>query len=403
LASGNERQSIRRQAAIVGIGQTELSRRTEQSVWELAIDAVEDALADAGIDASEVDGLLRYSGPFEAVTQPMLAASLGLRELRLLADVPLGGDAVAGVVGQAAGAIASGQASVVVAYRAIKQSDGARLGQAFGGAQEQDAHGNTLVSDADNRAYMWPYGVLAPVHVFALWATRYMHEQNLSFEQLTEALGTVAIQQRAYANTNPRAIMRDRPMDRTDYEAARMISWPLRLFDMCLENDGACAIVLVSSAQAAGLPSSPAHVLSATQSLTPFGEPMGNLYAEHIAQLADPAAIRRLYADAGVQPGDVSVAALYDATSFMVLRSLEIYGFADAGFGWRHLIEHGIGPGSPLPVNTHGGHLSEGYVHGMTGVLEAVRQLRGTAANQVADADVALMGTPTGHAMLLGR
>ncbi|MBO0687480.1 MAG: hypothetical protein J2P45_30380, partial [Candidatus Dormibacteraeota bacterium] len=96
-------------------------------------------------------------------------------------------------------------------------------------------------------------------------------------------------------------------------------------------------------------------------------------------------------------------AELYDATSFMTLRSLESYGFVPEGQGWRHLVEQGIGLGSPLPVNTHGGHLSEGYLHGMNGVLEAVRQLRGTACNQVPGAEVALVGAPAGSAVILGR
>jgi acetyl-CoA acetyltransferase len=395
-------KGMRREAAIVGIGQTELTRRASQGVWELALEAIDAALDDAGIGRDQVDGLIRYSSPFETVTQPMLAAALGLQELRWLADIPLGGDAVAGAIGQAAAAVSSGQASVVVVYRAIKQSDGARLGQAFGGARV-DAEGNTLVTEADLRAYLWPYGLLAPVQVFALWASRYMHDHGLSFDQLAHSLGSVAIQQRAYANANPRAIMHARPMSREDYDAARMISWPLRLFDMCLENDGACAVVVVRADLARRLGLDAAHVLAATQSLTPYGEPMGNLYASDITRLADPRAARRLYQAAGVEPEDVSVAALYDATSFMVLRSLEIYGFAPPGGGWRHVEDVGIGLDAPTPVNTHGGHLSEGYIHGMTGILEAVRQLRGTAVNQVANADVALMGTPTGHAVLLGR
>jgi acetyl-CoA acetyltransferase len=110
-----------------------------------------------------------------------------------------------------------------------------------------------------------------------------------------------------------------------------------------------------------------------------------------------------LYEAAGVGPRDVAVAELYDATSYMTLRSLEGYGFAEEGAGWRYLLEEGIGPESRVPVNTHGGHLSEGYLHGMNGVNEAVRQLRGTACNQVRGADVALVGAPAGSAMLLAR
>jgi acetyl-CoA acetyltransferase len=393
---------VRRQTAIVGIGQAGLSKAADGEPWDLAIAAVNAALEDAGIDASEVDGLIRYISPFETVTQPMMAAALGLDEVRYLCDLPMGGEASAASIVHAAAAIISGQADVVVVYRSIKQSGGVRYGRAFGGGSADDA-GNTPVSDQDNRAYAWPYGVIAPAQIFALWATRYMHEANLSFEQLSEALGTISITQRAYARNNPHAIMGQRPMTREDYDGARMISWPLRLFDMCIENDGACAVVLVSAERAERLDAQPAYVLAATQSLTPYGEPMGQLYAEDYLRIAHPAAIERLYSTAGIGPQDISVAAFYDASNFFTLRTLELYGFADRWKAAQYLSEHGIGLDSPLPVNTHGGHLSEGYIHGMTGILEAVRQLRGSAYNQVDDVKHSLYATITGHAVVLGR
>ena len=196
--------------------------------------------------------------------------------------------------------------------------------------------------------------------------------------------------------------MRDRKLDWDTYRRARMISEPLRLFDLCLENDGACAYVLTSASVARGLRDDPVYVLSATQTLSPYREPMG-IYTDDLIELFSPATAERLFAEAGVTRDDIDVAELYDATSFMTLRSLESYGFAAPGQAWRHVIDAGTGPDSPLPVNTHGGHLSEAYLHGMNGMLEAVRQLRGTAPSQVTGAAVALVGAPAGSAMILAR
>jgi acetyl-CoA acetyltransferase len=181
-----------------------------------------------------------------------------------------------------------------------------------------------------------------------------------------------------------------------------MISEPLRLFDLCLENDGACAFVITGAGLARKLRDDPAYVLSATQTLAPYREPMG-IYVPDLLELFPPAAADRLFGQAGVTRKDIDVAEFYDATSYMPLRSLESYGFAPDGAGWRYVLDHGTGPDSPLPVNTHGGHLSEAYLHGMNGIVEAVRQLRGTACNQVPDAEVALVGAPAGSATILAR
>jgi acetyl-CoA acetyltransferase len=198
-------------------------------------------------------------------------------------------------------------------------------------------------------------------------------------------------------------MMRDRTMDWDDYRAARMISEPLRLFDLCLENDGACAFVVTTPDRARALRPDPVWVLAATQTLSPYREPMGIYAGGELLELFPPAAAARLFEQAGVRHADIDVAEFYDATSYMPLRSLESYGFVPDGQAWRYVTEQGTGPGSPLPVNTHGGHLSEAYLHGMNGILEAVRQLRGTASNQVADAEVALVGAPAGSAVILAR
>lgn len=390
---------IRRRIAIAGIGQTEFAKALPGTAWELALEAVSAALADAGVDPADVDGMCRFAPPFEQVSEPMLVRALGIRELSFFAQAPLGGEALGAVIAHAGAAIACGLASVVVCYRAISQSRGGRFGRADRG---QDAGADIVVPEEDNRSFAWPYGLMSPGQLFALWASRYSAVHGLTDEDLTAALGTIAITQREYANHNPAAMMRDRKLDWQAYRAARMIATPLRLFDLCLENDGACAVVLTSSEIAASLRADPVHVLSATQSLSPYREPMG-IYTDDLIELFPPAAADRLFAMAGVSRGDIDVAQLYDATSFMTLKSLESYGFAPDGQGWRYVVETGIGPDSPLPVNTHGGHLSEGYLHGMNGLTEAVRQLRGTASNQVAGADIALVGAPSGSAMILAR
>jgi acetyl-CoA acetyltransferase len=181
-----------------------------------------------------------------------------------------------------------------------------------------------------------------------------------------------------------------------------MISTPLRLFDHCLESDGAAAMVLTGAAKARSLRPDPVYVLAAHQGLTAHSEP-SRLYPPQLTRFGGPGNVQKLFADARVSPADVSCAMFYDATTISAMLNLETYGFAAPGAAWRHMLEHGIGPASPLPVNTHGGHLSEGYIHGMNHLTEAVRQLRGTSANQVPGAEFVLVGNNASSSVILGR
>jgi acetyl-CoA acetyltransferase len=405
---------IRREVAIVGIGQTAYAKALPGTAWELAIEAILAALADAGIDPRDVDGLCRFAPPFEPVSEPQLVRALGIRELTFFAESPLGGEALGAVIAHAAAAVKAGLARTVVVYRALSQSRGGRFGradgrapggggQSGGGQSGADPNAHVVVPEEDNRSFAWPYGLMSPGQLFALWARRYAIVHRLTDDDLTQALGAIAITQRRYANTNPNAMMRMRKMDADDYRNARMISEPLRLFDLCLENDGACAYVVTRADVARRLRDDPVYLLSATQTLTPYREPMGIYVTGELLELFPRATANRLFDEAAVTREDIDVAEFYDATSYMPLRSLESYGFVPDGQAWRYVTETGTGPGSPLPVNTHGGHLSEAYLHGMNAVLEAVRQLRGTAANQVAYAEMALVGAPAGSAMILAR
>lgn len=400
------RPVIRRTAAIVGVGQTAYGRALDSSAWELAIQAVLAACADAGVDVAEVDGMCRFTAPFETVSEAMLVRALGIGELTFFAQAPHGGEALGAVVAQAAAAVSTGLASVVVVYRALSQSKSGRFGRADRGGPDgsgADSAADIVVPEQDNLSFAWPYGLMSPGQLFALWARRYAAAHQLTDEDLTRTLGTIAITQRRYANNNPGAMMRDRKLDWETYLGARMISEPLRLFDLCLENDGACALVITGAERARQLRDDPVYVLAATQTLAPYREPMGIYVPGDLLELFPPAAADRLFGQAGVTRADIDVAEFYDATSYMPLRSLESYGFAPDGAGWRYVLDAGTGPDSPLPVNTHGGHLSEAYLHGMNGIVEAVRQLRGTAPNQVADAEVALVGAPAGSAAILAR
>src|SRR5215472_51637 len=187
---------IRREVAIIGIGQTAYAKALPGTAWDLAVEAVLKALRDAGLEPKDVDGISRFAPPFEQVSEPMLVRALGIPELRFFAGSPLGGEALGAVIAHAAAAIMAGLARVVVVYRALSQSKGGRFGRADrGGPSAQpgspapDPATDIVVPEEDNRSFAWPYGLLSPGQLFALWATRYAAVQGLTSEDLTRTLG----------------------------------------------------------------------------------------------------------------------------------------------------------------------------------------------------------------------
>ncbi len=371
-------------ALVVGVGETAYCQGTERSEWEMAVEAVGRALADAGLAAGDVDGLVRYS--YDEVDEAMLVRSLGLR-LGYYSQTGYGGLGAPAVLGHAYAAIASGLARVVVCYRSLNGWSRTRYGRAERSIGEagDTARSRDLVASGDRApsgAFAGPYGLLSPGQVMALWAREYQWRAGLTVAQLASALGQVAVDQRRYAAANPLAIMRDRPLDITGYLAGRMISSPLRLYDLALESDGAAAVVVAAPSVAAALSRPGVRVLAAVQGLFPYAESI-SVYGELRNGPQYRRVAGRLLQSAGVQPEDIVAAMIYDATTISVLLGLEAYGFHEPFSSWRAVAGHGIGPASPLPVNTSGGHLSEAYVHGMNLVTEAVRQCRGESANQV--------------------
>ncbi|HEU5474167.1 MAG TPA: lipid-transfer protein [Actinophytocola sp.] len=368
-------------AAIVGIGATEFSKDSGRSELRLAVEAVGAALADAGLRPSDVDGMVTFS--MDANAEIALARELGVPELTFFSRIPHGGGAACATVQQAALAIDAGVASVVVCYRAFNERSERRFGRVSAEAAS---------SGVDN-GWHYPMGLATPAASVAMIARRYMHE----FGATSADFGRVAVADRRHAATNPNAWFHGRPITLAEHQASRWIVEPLRLLDCCQESDGAVALVVTGLDRAADLPQRPAVVRAAAQGSGPDQFVMNSFYRDDLAGLPEMGVVaRQLWRQSGIGPAEVSVAVLYDHFTPFVLLQLEELGFCPRGQA-RHFIADGaIELDGTLPVNPHGGQLGEAYIHGMNGITEAVRQIRGTAANQIADVRNVLVTAGTG-------
>jgi acetyl-CoA acetyltransferase len=397
--------TLKDQTAIVGVGATPYYKRGRslpQTNLELAGKAVLAAVADAGLTIDDVDGLALYSMGLGGDTS-LFAQVLGIPEVRFTATLTGGGGGAAGSVGLAAAAIVSGQAECVVSLMTLQQA-ASRFGASFAPRGKPGAQYSAPPSPESS--FIQPSGLMGPGQMFAVLTQRHMHLYGTKREHLAE----VAISTRANAIPRETAIMRT-PLTLDDYFNARMIAEPFCLFDFCLECDGAVAVVTTSAERARDLRHPPVYVTASAhgghgrwgQAITWMGMP-----DDEFASSGHRPVAQRLWAMAGLGPSDVDVALLYDHFSAMVILQLEDYGFCGIGEGGAFVGDGNIRfPTGSIPVNTHGGNLSEAYIIGMTHVKEAVEQLRGTAVNQVEDARVALVtGGPASiptSALLLTR
>lgn len=387
------------QTSIVGIGQTEFSTNSGRSELRLALEAILAAVADAGLEVNDIDGLVRYT--WDHTTEAAIVNALGLPGLKYYGETEFGGVNCCGAVAQASAAIQAGLASCIVFYRTLNARSGVRYGRGERVLSEEGGHLITRQPEPPGDIYSAPFGLLVPGQHHALYAQAYKGHYGLSDTQFTDMLGAVAVTQRGYANRNPRALLRDKPLSLDDYRAGRMITEPLRLYDYCLETDGAMALVIVSRQRARAMGRKAADVLAAGQFIAPGSAPM-YLYAPQTHSLVPDHVGRDLFAKAGVGAQEIDVAMLYDATSMMVPLALEDFGFIGRGEAHDFLTSGGNGPGGRLPVNTHGGLLSEGYFHGLNTIAEAVRQLRGESPNPV-PAETAFVTLRGASSMVLGR
>lgn len=380
--------TIRDRTAIVGLAQTRFAKGLEESELSLACQAVAGAIDDAGLQPSDVDGLVSFT--MEGGREVDLARNVGLGDVTFFAQVGYGGGAGCATVGHAALAVASGQCDVAVAWRSRKRA--ARASRVW-----------AQTTDRLDDVYQWsrPFGVLRPVDEIALLARRYMHEYGATRDHLAN----VALAFRKHANRNPAAQMHAKPLTREQYMDARWVSEPLCLFDNCLETDGALAVVVTSAERARDLAHPPVLVHAYAQGLPPQHQTMINYFCDDPLEGPAWACARRLWANADVGPSDVDCAQIYDAFSPLVPLSLEGYGFCGRGEGAAYTEGGALEwPAGRLPTNTAGGGMSEAYVHGFNLVAEGVRQLRGTSTSQVEGAATCLVtsgeGVPTSALLL---
>jgi acetyl-CoA acetyltransferase len=382
---------LKDKTAIVGYGATEFSKRSGRSELQLAIEAITAALADAGIDPAEVDGMSTYT--IDNNSEFEIFRNIGGRELKFFSRVAGGGGAACAPLLQAALAITAGIAEVVVCYRAMNERSEYRFGAPLQAALP--------TSDNVLFAYLGAHGLQTPAAMIAMAMRRYMHETGAT----SEDFANVSIAARRHAATNPNAFFYGKPITREDYFNSRMIADPLRLLDCCQESDGAVAIVVTSAERARTLRQKPVLIRSVAQGSPDGTMSLGAYYRPDIAPRGECELVaRQLYEGARLTPKDIQVAILYDHFGPTVLPSLEAYGFCGWGEARDFVKDGNIEVGGTLPVNTHGGQLGEAYIHGLNGVGEAIRQLRGTAVNQVSQVANVLVtagsAVPTSGAIL---
>lgn len=382
-------------AAIAGIGQTEFSKDSGRSELRLACEAILAALADAGLEPREVDGLATFV--MDNNPEIEVARAIGAGPLRFFSRIHYGGGAACAVVMQAALAVAGGAADVVVCYRAMNE----RSQQRFGTGTLPRAG----VATTETAHFGWyaPFGLMTPASWVAMQAQRYLHEYGAT----TEDFGRVSVACRRHAATNPAAWFRGKPITLEEHQASRWIVRPLRLLDCCQESDGAVAIVVTSPERARDGRQRPVVIRAAAQGASVDQQMMTSYYRDSIGDLPEMAFVaQQLYAQSGLGPKDFQTAVIYDHFTPFVLAQLEAFGFCGRGEAKDFIRDGRIEIGGALPINTHGGQLGEAYIHGMNGIAEGVRQVRGTAVNQVRGTEHVLVTAGTGvptSALILGQ
>jgi acetyl-CoA acetyltransferase len=372
-------------AAVAGIGHTEYSKDSGRSELRLACEAARAAIADAGLTPADIDGTVTFT--LDTSAENDLMNNLGIRELHWMSRTPNGGAGAAATVQHAAAAVASGMCENVLVYRAFNERSGNRFGVQTG----------PLLSPAGN--WYAPYGLRTPAQMYALWYHRWMLERGMT----NADLGHYTVAARAWAATNPHAWFHGRPITHADHQASRWIVEPvLRLLDCCQESDGGVALVITSAERARDLPHPVAGIVAAAQADTFGGVTPTNFYHPDLASFPEAEAVaRRLWEISGLGPGDIQAAMLYENFSPVVFMLLEAHGFCGHGESAAFVADGNLGPGGGLPVNTHGGLLGEAYIHGLNSIVEGVRQIRGTAANQLPSVEHVLVSSGP-SALILG-
>lgn len=350
---------LRDKYAIVGVGETAYVRGAGKTTRQLAHEAVGHAIADAGLDRSQVDGMLSYSYN-DSTASPLVGADLGLR-LNFYMDCFGGGSSTEALIGLAIGAIEAGMCEAVVVFRAMNGFSGLRMG------------GTGAMSAApvtDEFLHTRPYGWRSAAQMFSPTFLRHMHDYGTTSEQVA----AVKVAHSKHASNNPKALYKQR-VTVDEVLASRMICTPLHLLDCCTESDNATALVVTRAERARDCRHHPVLIRGVVGRCN---KPRMDMHYQHgpITATAGRYAAERLWRNAGLGPKDVDLTASYDAFTFTSMLQLEDYGFCVKGEGGQYVSSGVIELGGARPNNTSGGHLCEGYTHGISMVIENVRQLR---------------------------
>ena len=376
--------SLKDKACIVGVGESAFTRGSGKTELGLMLDASTRAIADAGLKPHDIDGII---GPPLGAASEHIAANLGIEDMRYATTVHMGGASPVVSLQSAAMAIASGVATNVlipVGWNGYS-SNPVRGGGARADTGEKPMPATNPLQNTIGAFYL-PYGATVPVQWYAWLATRHQQLYGTPFE----AMGAIAVAERKHAQLNEKAMMRGRPLTLEDYLAARWVSYPFRLFDCCLETDAACAIVVTSAERAKDLKHAPVYISGVAE-----GHPYP---ADDIPARPDPFVIGltfaapKAFAMAGVTHKDIDFLEVYDCFTYVVMLQIEAMGFCKRGEVKDFVTGGRIELGGELPLNTHGGLLSEAHVWGTNHIVEAARQLRHECGpRQVADAEVGLV------------
>ena len=365
--------------AIVGVGETDYVRGSDRHVCDLILDAAMEAITDAGLKPADINGIIPPPG---YMSTEEIAAHLGVPDVAYHVSVVMGGASPTASLQTAAMAIAGGLADNVLVcmgwngYSALRPKPDARPTKRV---MNLGPMGETV------RNHYAPYGLMSAAQHYSLYLRRYVE----TFDIAEDAAAAVAIACRNHAQLNSKAVMRGTPLSRADYDAAPFIAEPLRKFDCCVETDCATAVVMTSLERARDLVHSPVVYLGGAEGHPEPADEIAN--RANLLELGIHRAAPRAFARAGVSPHDIDVLEIYDCFTYVVLLQLEALGYAEPGGAPAFVADGNIELGGRFPVNTHGGLLSQGHCWGLNHVVEASRQLRGTADAQVADAELALV------------
>ena len=351
---------LRDKYAIIGVGETTYTRGSGMTTRALGTWAIKNAMDDAGIPAAEIDGMMSYSGN-DSTASPMLAGDLGIR-LNFYMDVQGGGSSSEALIGLAIGAIEAGMCETVVVFRSMNGYSQVRIG-GTGARASVPVGGDALHTAA--------YGWFSAGQSFSPTFMRHMYDYGTTPEQVA----MVKVIHSEHASNNPKAYYKQR-VTVEDVVNSRMICKPLHLLDCCVETDNATALIVTRAERAYDYAQTPARILGVAGRVC---KPRIDMHFQHgpISTVAGYYIKDLIYRNAGLGPEDIQCTGAYDAFTFTSMLQLEDYGFCEKGEGGDYVSSGIMRLGGERPNNTSGGHLCEGYTHGMNMIIENVRQLRG--------------------------